>query len=169
MILNIPCSLFFNLTDTESIGSVRGKPDQVSCLIWAPHYTCNNSLRMQSITAALRHVSRWRKKKKKEVDPSPRVIVSQRNRWQIIGHSSIAIDESWNDLWPLQLKLGRSCDDDGALRSAKQKEEGRREVCREGRDWGSGQEKGVTRTSNTGGHTGHLPSAHFASAQIGRN
>lgn len=101
--------------------------------IWAPHYRCNNSLRIQSITAVLCHIRRRReerkkekKKKKKEVDPSPRVIVFQRIRWQIIGHSSIAIDESWNDLLPLQQKLGRPCDDDGALWSVRRREEERR-------------------------------------------
>lgn len=31
---------------------------------WAPHYTCNNSLRIQSITAVLCHISQWGKKKR---------------------------------------------------------------------------------------------------------
>lgn len=61
-------------------------------------------------------------RKKREVDPSPWVIIFQRIRWQIIGHSSITIDEGWNDLLPLQQRLNWPCNDDRALGSVMQRE-----------------------------------------------
>ncbi len=106
----------------------EGKP-WLRCWIWVPHYTCNNSLRIQSVTAVLCHISQCRKEKK-TVDPPLRVVLFQRIKWQIIGHLLIAVNESWNDLLPLQQKVGS--DDDGALWSVKLRgEKGRR-------GWGRG-------------------------------